>query len=75
VNQLSNRQRDLVEAVKEFQSTRGYAPSLRDLAAALSVSTTRAANLAERAAKAGALRHEPHVPRSWRLVDIAEPAS
>ena len=75
MKKLSNRQRDLVEAIKQFQTARGYGPSIRDMATALNVSTTRAANLAEKAADAGALRHDPRVPRSWRVVDITEAAS
>ena len=65
---LTERQRDLVEAVETLTAERGYPPTMRECAERLSLSLTRAAMLADAAVARGALTHDRHVARSWRVV-------
>jgi SOS-response transcriptional repressor LexA len=65
---LTERQKDLVKAVESLTAERGYPPSMREVAAHLGVGLTRAAMLAEAAVARGALTHDRHVARSWRVL-------
>ena len=64
---LTPRQRDLVEAVRQFTAAHAYAPSLSDLGRELGVSRQHAQRLALEAADRGHLIHDPGTARSWRL--------
>jgi|GEM_PF-6051989 len=67
---LTKRQQDFIAAVDEL-SRAGFAPSLSEIAARLRISLTRAAAIGRECEERGAARHEPRIPRSWRIVSPA----
>lgn len=68
--QPTPRESDFLAAVTGYYETKGYAPSLRDIAGTLGVSHSRAAGLAKELVRDGFVTHEKAVPRSWRVVEL-----
>lgn len=67
---LTPRQSDFISAIQEL-SRQGFPPSLSEIAARLEISLTRTAALGRECEERGAARHEPRIPRSWRIVSPA----
>jgi SOS-response transcriptional repressor LexA len=65
---LSPRQQQLCQTIETLTASRGFPPSLREVAAEMGVHYTRVAQLAASVEARGALLHEPRVARSWRVV-------
>jgi hypothetical protein len=65
---LSPRQAQLVDVIETFTRERRYCPTLREVAEALGIRTSRAKALADEAVRRGHLLHEPRLSRSWRVV-------
>ena len=70
---LSPRQRQLVETIETLTASRGFPPSMSEAAVAMGLHRSRVAQLAESAAKKGAIAREPRAARSWRVVKTAQP--
>jgi len=68
---LSPRQQQLCQTIEELTAARGFAPSLREAAAAMGVHFSRVQQLARTAEARGAITREPRVARSWRVVKHA----
>lgn len=71
---VSNRQRDLLDAVEHLTRQRGFPPSLAEVAEHLGISHARAAQLARFCVERGRLAHDRRVARSWRVVPPARHA-
>ena len=67
-DRLSPRQRDFTRAVSALTKSRGIPPTLAEVAAELTVSIQRAAQLADACAARGVVIRERRVARSLRLV-------
>ena len=67
----SPRERQLLRTVRSFTGKHGYPPSLRQIADAMAVSSSRAAGLAASCERHGLLTHDTGVSRSWRCVEEA----
>lgn len=67
--ELTPRQKQLVETIAALTAKRGYAPSLREVAAIMGIHFTRAGILAREAEIRGAITHAPRIARSWRVVE------
>lgn len=65
---LSPRQRDFARAITTLTKRRGLPPTLAEVAAELTVSIQRAAQLADACAARGVVARERRVARSLRLV-------
>lgn len=65
---LSRRQRDFARAVATLAKRRGLPPTLAEVAAELTVSIQRAAQLADVCAARGVVIRERRVARSLRVV-------
>jgi hypothetical protein len=63
----SPRQRELLEAFLFLTRGQGFAPSVREVAAHVGVSKTRAYQLAQVCIARGYLEQNTGTPRSWRL--------
>lgn len=70
---LSPRQAQLIATVEALTAARGFSPSVREIAAAMNVSLSRAAQLVTSTAAKGALTHEPGVARSIRVTKSDKP--
>jgi repressor LexA len=67
---LTQRQRDVRDAIASFWSERGYAPTLRELGDALAIKSTNGVNDHLRALeRKGVVKRDPKISRSIRLVD------
>lgn len=67
---LTQRQRDVVEAIRSFTARAGYAPSYRDIGDALGgMSTNAVSDHLEALEKKGVIRRTPGVPRSIVVID------
>lgn len=64
---LSPRQAQLVATIEALTASRGFSPSVRELAAAMNISVARAAQLVASTEAKGALTREPGVARSLRI--------
>jgi DNA-binding IclR family transcriptional regulator len=64
---LSSRQRDLLEAFLFLANSKGFSPSIGEVAARLQVSKTRAYQLAQACISRGYLEQNHGTARSWRL--------
>jgi SOS-response transcriptional repressor LexA len=65
---LSPRQQDVRDAIASLTRRLGYSPSLREIADAVGISRSRAAQVCREAVRRGAIEHDPGVGRSWRVV-------
>lgn len=65
---MSPKQVSLVDAIRRLTEARGIPPSTAELARELRVSETRVQYLGKACEQAGAVRREPRVARSWRVV-------
>ena len=65
---LSPRQQQLIRTIEELTAARGFAPSIREVAAKMDVHFSRVKQLARTAEARGAITREPRVARSWRVV-------
>jgi SOS-response transcriptional repressor LexA len=68
---LSPRQAQLVATIDSLTAARGFAPSVREIAAAMNVSLARAAQLIASTEWKGAVTREPGVARSIRITKPA----
>ncbi len=70
---LSDRQRDIVEAVRRSISSRGYPPTVREICAATGISSTSVVNYnLKRLEEAGYLLRNPETSRGIRLMESLE---
>ena len=60
---LSPRQTDALQEIREYRNTHGYAPSVRELAAAMNVSIHAADGHIRALVRKGAIHREPNVAR------------
>lgn len=65
---LTPRQRQFVEAVDRIAGEQGYAPSYRQLSAALGVNVARVQQLVAIVQRKGFVAHAPGIARSLRVV-------
>ncbi len=65
---LSARQRELCDVVTRLTEARGFPPSCREIAAAMGVHFSRAAQLMKSTAAKGSVTFEPGVARSIRVI-------
>ncbi len=73
---LSDRQRDIVEAIRRSISSRGYPPTVRDICAATGISSTSVVNYnLKRLEEAGYLRRNPETSRGIRLLEARDGGS
>jgi repressor LexA len=73
--ELTKRQQEIVEFIKQYSASHGYPPTVRDIgrAVGLTSSSTVHAHLAN-LEKAGLLRRDPTKPRAIELLDRAADA-
>lgn len=70
---LSDRQRDIVEAIRRSISSHGYPPTVREICAATGISSTSVVNYnLKRLEEAGLLRRNPDTSRGIRLLEALE---
>ena len=69
---LSARQRELCDVVTRLTEARGFPPSCREIAAAMGVHFSRAAQLVKSTAAKQAVTFEPGVARSIRVIRPSE---
>lgn len=66
---LTERQRQLLDFISQYTTERGYAPSMREMGAALGVDSTNGVNDHLKACvKKGVLLRDKRVARSYRVV-------
>jgi repressor LexA len=68
---LSKRQEQLCRTIETLTADRGFPPSVREIAAAMGVHASRAAQLVRTAEARGAVAREPRVARSLRVTQAA----
>lgn len=61
------RQSELLAMIGEFTETHGYAPTMRECAAAMNLSLARVAQLIEVCCADGRLSRKPRIARSLRV--------
>jgi len=69
---ITDRERDLLEAITAAQAKNGYAPTRRELAATIGISTTRVQQLVVSCAEKGLLSVVPRMARAY-VVHQPEP--
>jgi hypothetical protein len=62
------REAELLHAVDAYTLSKGYPPTIADVAIMIGLSHTRTACLARSCVRRGWLAHERRVARSWRVV-------
>ncbi len=73
---LTTRQQAIVDFIADFQSGHGYAPSMREIGAAVGLgSTSSVAYQIQALEKKQALRHDPNRPRAYVLPSAERTAS
>jgi len=74
VSQLSDRQRQVLDYIRETVSQRGYPPSVREIGEAIGLSSpsTVHSHLSALVA-AGAIRRDPTKPRAIEVLDVETP--
>jgi len=65
---MSPKQAALVAAIRRLTDSRGFPPSVEELASDLGVSKTRIEQLAAVCQAKGVLSRERRVARSWRIL-------
>lgn len=65
---LTTRQATVEQFVREYHETRGYSPSVRDVAAWLGISAMGAMGHLRALKRKGRILWDQHTPRSIRLV-------
>lgn len=60
-----DREHELLEAIARCQQAKGYAPSRRELAAEIGISTTRVQQLVDSCTSKGYLRRVPRMARAF----------
>ena len=69
-----DRERELLEAIVNGQQAKGYAPTRRELAVTIGISTTRVQQLVESCTRKGLLSCPPRAARAY-VVHKANPLS
>jgi len=64
---LTDRQRELVDFIREWKRSRGYAPTMSEAARHLGVTRGRARQIAVVLEHRGILTHDAGTQRTWRL--------
>jgi len=67
---LTERQSEVVEFVREWWAEHGYGPSMQDIADGLTISRASAHQRVRALAKHGVLHYRPHTCRTTRLTEI-----
>lgn len=62
---IEDREHELLEAIVKGQQAKGYAPTRRDLAATIGISTTRVQQLVASCARKGLLSCPPRAARAY----------
>lgn len=62
---VEDREHELLEAIVKGQQAKGYAPTRRELAATIGISTTRVQQLVESCARKGLLSTVPRTARAY----------
>jgi SOS-response transcriptional repressor LexA len=62
-----DREKQVLEAIDRGQKTRGYAPTRRELAAEIGISTTRVQQLVDSCTSKGYLRRVPRAARAYGI--------
>jgi SOS-response transcriptional repressor LexA len=68
---LTPRQQQFLAAIERLTATRGFPPTLRELAAELGVHESRSLQLARNLVRRGHVARDYRVPRSIRVVKTA----
>jgi len=70
---LSERQKQILEAIRRSVATRGYPPTMREICAATGISSTSVVNYnLKRLEESGYLRRNPDTSRGIRLLQLRE---
>jgi repressor LexA len=70
---LSPRQAQLCKTIDRLAKSKGYPPSLQEVADEMGVAVSRVFQLARSTERRGALARTPGIARSWRVVKPAKP--
>lgn len=65
--ELTDRQREVVDFIRQWWAEHGYGPSLQDMADGLAISKPVALGTVRRLKRLGAVKYTPRVARSTRL--------
>lgn len=65
---LSERQQQVLDAIRSYVADEGYSPSTRELAGVLGISTAATHRALERLRDAGAIEWEPGRARTLRVI-------
>ncbi|MEU6974126.1 transcriptional repressor LexA [Kitasatospora aureofaciens] len=67
---LTDRQRQVVDTIRDFVQERGYPPSMREIGKAVGLSSTSSvSHVIRRLEKMHVVRRDPHRPRAYVLAD------
>lgn len=70
---LSPRQAQLCETINRLAKSKGYPPSLQEVADEVGLAVSRVFQLTRSTERRGALARTPGIARSWRVVKPAKP--